>query len=87
MKAVSGADTVKYFDEKYNSCEIRYGDLKKQLAEDMIRFTTPIREKIKELKANDAYIRKVMDIGKEKAHISGVATVRLVREIIGFRPY
>jgi len=84
---VSEPQTIQYFDEKYNACEIRYGDLKKQLAEDMIRFTTPIREKIKELKANDAYIRKVMDMGKEKAHVSGAATVRLVREIIGFRSY
>jgi tryptophanyl-tRNA synthetase len=87
MKAVCAPDTVKYFDEKYNSCEIRYGDLKKQLAEDMIRFTAPIREKIKELKADDVYIRKVMDMGKEKAHLSGAETVRLIREIIGFRPY
>lgn len=87
MKVVSEPQTIQYFDEKYNACEIRYGDLKKQLAEDMIRFTTPIREKIKELKANDAYIRKVMDMGKEKAHVSGAATVRLIREIIGFRSY
>jgi tryptophanyl-tRNA synthetase len=87
MKAMCEPQTVQYFDEKYNSCEIRYGDLKKQLAEDMIRFTTPIREKIKELKANDAYLQKVMDIGKEKAHLSGATTIRLVREIIGFRPY
>lgn len=87
MKAVSDPTTIQHFDEKYNSCEIRYGEMKKQLAEDMIRFTAPIREKIKELKANEAYIRKVMDMGKEKAHISGSATVKMVREIIGFRPY
>jgi tryptophanyl-tRNA synthetase len=85
MKAVCDPSTVQYFDEKYNSCEIRYGELKKQLAEDMIRFTDPIRERIKELKANDAYIRKVMDMGKEKAHVSAAATVKIVREIIGFR--
>jgi tryptophanyl-tRNA synthetase len=87
MKAVSELQTVQYFEEKYNNCEIRYGDLKKQLAEDMIRFTAPIREKIKELKANDAYILKAMDMGKEKAHVSGAKTVRLIREIIGFRRY
>ena len=87
MNAVCEPVTVQFFDEKYNSCEIRYGDLKKQLAEDMIRFTSPIREKIKDLKANDNYIRKVMDMGKEKAHLSGQATIRAVREMIGFRPY
>ena len=86
MKVVSDATTVEYFDEKYNSCEIRYGDLKKQLAEDITNFTEPIRERIKELKADDDYINKVMLMGKEKAHESGAKTVSEIRKIIGFRP-
>ncbi|MCB2219627.1 MAG: tryptophan--tRNA ligase [Bacteroidetes bacterium] len=86
MEAVSSPDTVAYFDEKYNACQIRYGDMKKQLAEDIILFTEPLREKIKALSADDNYIRKVMEMGKEKAHQSGGRTVREVREIIGFRP-
>ncbi len=86
MRAVSTPDTVEYFDEKYNNCEIRYGDMKKQLAEDIINYTEPIRERIKELSADDDYIRKVMDMGKEKAHISGSKTVKEIRKIIGFRP-
>ncbi|MEZ5198563.1 MAG: tryptophan--tRNA ligase [Bacteroidales bacterium] len=86
MKAVSEPDTVAYFEEKYNSCEIRYGDMKKQLAEDIVNFTEPFRERIKELKADEAYIKKVMEMGKEKAHASGSRTIKEVREIIGFRP-
>jgi tryptophanyl-tRNA synthetase len=85
MQAISSAETVAFFEEKYNNCEIRYGDMKKQLAEDIIQFTEPIREKIKELKSNDHYIRKVMDLGKEKAHQSGSGTVKEIRKIIGFR--
>jgi len=87
MKAVSEPDTVEYFDEKYNKCEIRYGDMKKKLAEDIINFTEPIRERIMELKADDKYLRKVMDMGKEKAHESGAKTIKEIREIIGFRAY
>ncbi len=86
MEAVSSPETVSYYNEKYNTCEIRYGDMKKQLAEDIISFTEPIREKIKELSADDDYIRKVMEMGKEKAHASGSKTVSEVRQIIGFRP-
>jgi len=86
MKVVSDATTVAYFDDKYNSCEIRYGDLKKQLAEDITKFTEPIRERIKELKADDDYINKVMLMGKEKAHESGAKTISEIRKIIGFRP-
>lgn len=85
LEAVSKPDVVEYFDVQYNNCSIRYGDLKKQLAEDMIIFTEPFREKIAEISADQAYITKVMDMGAEKARISAKATVSLAREIIGFR--
>ena len=87
MKAVSLPETVEYFDDQYNKCTIRYGDMKKQLAEDIINFTEPFREKVKEISANEDYIRKVVKMGKEKAHTSGAATVKEVREIIGFREF
>jgi tryptophanyl-tRNA synthetase len=87
MKAVSTPDTVDYFNDQYNNCSIRYGDMKKQLAEDMIAFTTPFRERIMELSADQDYITRVMNLGAEKARESGRATVEEVRQIIGFRKY
>ena len=69
------------------SCEIRYGDLKKQLAEDIIAFTTPIREKILAIHDDDAYLRNVTRQGAEKARESASKTLREVREIIGFRSF
>jgi tryptophanyl-tRNA synthetase len=87
LSAVSDPSTVDYFNEKYNTCQIRYGDLKKQLAEDMIKFTTPFRLKINEIKANDAYLHQVAEMGKEKAHESAAKTLREVREIIGFKSF
>ena len=72
------------FNDAYNNCSIRYGDLKKQLAEDTIRFVAPYREKIKEILADDAYLEKVRKIGEEKARESARKTVSEVRKIIGF---
>lgn len=86
MEAVSEPQTIEFFEEKYNNCEIRYGDMKKQLAEDIVTFTSPIRERILEISSDDAYINKVLDMGKEKAHASGGQTVKEIRKIIGFRP-
>ncbi len=85
LKAVSNPDVVDYFEDQYNNCNIRYGDLKKQLAEDMIIFTEPFRERIAEISADQDYITKVMNMGAEKARISAQNTVRGVRELIGFR--
>jgi len=87
MKIVSEPEAVEFFNDQYNNCTIRYGDLKKQLAEDMIAFTEPFREKIAELSSNEDYIKNVMNMGAEKARESGRKTINEVRKIIGFRKY
>jgi tryptophanyl-tRNA synthetase len=87
MKVVSSTDTYEHFDSLYNSCQVRYGDLKKQLAEDMIIATAPIRERINEI-ANDAvYLRQVSRYGAIKARESAAKTIKEVREIIGFKNF
>jgi tryptophanyl-tRNA synthetase len=87
MSVVSTKETYDYFNDMYNTCQIRYGDMKKQLAVDMIQFTEPFREKIKELLSDETYISKVARMGKEKAHESAAKTIREVREIIGFKSF
>ena len=87
MKIVSAPETVQFFDDAYNNMSIRYGDMKKQLAEDIIKCTAPIRERILELSADDEYINKVARMGAEKARESASKTVREVREIIGFKHF
>jgi tryptophanyl-tRNA synthetase len=87
MEVVSGEDTVAHFNELYNSMKIRYGDMKKQLAEDMIVFTAPLREKITALASDEAYIHKVAVRGAEKARESASRTVSEARRLIGFRSF
>lgn len=86
LEIVSSKDTCDYFNEKYNNCEIRYGDLKKQLAEDINNFCAPIRERILELSSDEAYLDKIARTGADKAAESAAKTIREVRGIIGFRP-
>ncbi|MCF8217943.1 MAG: tryptophan--tRNA ligase [Bacteroidales bacterium] len=85
MSIVSSKDTVEYFDEQYNECKIRYGDMKKQLAEDVIRFVEPIKQNIDELHKNEEYLNKVFEQGAERAKENAGKTIRQVREIIGFK--
>ncbi|SEA67259.1 tryptophan--tRNA ligase [Pedobacter hartonius] len=87
MKIVSSADTLVHFNDLYNKCAIRYGDFKKQLAEDMIIFNSPIRERIEEISKDDDYLRKVANHGAEKARESARKTIKEVRELIGFKPF
>ncbi|MCB9246039.1 MAG: tryptophan--tRNA ligase [Flavobacteriales bacterium] len=87
LKLVSTTDTIEHFENSYADCSIRYGDLKKQLAEDMLKFIAPIRERIREVKNDSAYLSKSAQIGAEKARESASATLKEVREIIGFRKF
>lgn len=87
MKLVSPMDTVSYFEEAYNNCSIRYGDMKKQLAVDMIEFTSPYRERIKEVESDMNYLREVVELGSEKARESARKTISEVREIIGLKKF
>ena len=85
MALVSAPETIQFFDEKYDTCSIRYGDMKKQLAEDMVTFLTPIREKIKELSADENKVYEILGDGGSKARASAAQTLRDVREIIGIK--
>ncbi|MFA7117030.1 MAG: tryptophan--tRNA ligase [Bacteroidales bacterium] len=85
MNLVSDPSTLEYFKEKYNNCSIRYGDLKKQLAEDICKVTLPIRARIDDIYKDENYLRKVAKMGAEKARESASATLQLARKAIGFR--
>ena len=83
MKLVSDEDFINEQDTAFADCTIKYGDLKKQLAEDMIKFITPIRQKAADILENEKYLKEVMEKGAEKARISAVKTMEIVREAMG----
>lgn len=83
MRLVGTADAVQHFELAYQQCGIRYGDMKKQLAEDMVAFIAPIRERAEAIRNDKVYLNKVMEMGAEKARNSAVATMSLVREAMG----
>lgn len=87
MMVVSTEDTYNHFEGLYNNCQIRYGDFKKQLGEDMVNATTPIREKINAIISDDEYLRKVANLGADKARASASETIKEVRELIGFKKF
>jgi len=87
LKVVSTADTYQHFDEAYAKAQIRYGDFKKQLAEDIILATAPMRNRINDLAKDTTYLQKVARLGTEKARESAGKTIKEVRELMGFRKF
>jgi tryptophanyl-tRNA synthetase len=82
MRIVSGEDVVRKFDDDFNGCTIRYGDMKKQLAEDMVNFIKPIREKAADLQSNHDLLDTILKQGAEKARESAAKTINLVRKAV-----
>ncbi len=83
MKLVSSNETLQHFEEKFNNCSIRYGDMKKQLAEDMVQFISPIRQKVNDILSDENYLQNVMKQGAEKAISSAGKTMQKVRNAMG----
>lgn len=87
MELVSEPSTVEHFKNAYADCSIRYGDLKKQLAEDILKVTLPIRERILDIRDNDEYISRVVRQGAERAREVASKTLADVRDIMGVRRF
>lgn len=88
MKLVSTPDTVQKFEDDFNAssegnCIIRYGDMKKQLAEDMIRFIAPIRARAADIQQDEVQLTRIIRQGAEKARASASETLKLVRNAVG----
>lgn len=87
LKVVSKPEIVAQFEAAYNDCSIRYGDLKKQLADDIISVTTPIREQIFGILKDDDYLARVARQGAERARESAQATLKEAKELIGIKRF
>lgn len=87
LELVSAPDVVEHFRRAYADCSIRYGDLKKQLAEDILRVTLPIRERILDIRGNDEYLSKVVREGAERTREYASKTLAEVRDIMGIRKF
>lgn len=87
MHLVSKPETEETFRTAYNNCTIRYGDMKKQLAEDMVAFIQPIRQRAAELQKDEAKIGRILKEGAEKARESASKTIAEARKLIGINYY
>lgn len=60
-----------------------YGDFKKDLAEAVVLFLKPIQEKYRKLRADEAYLNKVLDEGLAYTREKSSKKVEMVKKVIG----
>jgi tryptophanyl-tRNA synthetase len=83
MSLVSAPDTTARFREDFDKARIRYGDMKKQLAEDMVAFIGPIRQRANAIRNDEAYLNRIIRQGAERSRESAAQTIRETRKAIG----
>lgn len=87
LELTSAPEVVKHYRDAYADCSIRYGDLKKQLADDILAITLPIRERILDLQGDDVTIGRVLRRGAEIARERAARTLAEVRQVMGIRRF
>jgi tryptophanyl-tRNA synthetase len=83
VELFEGIEKRKMYEEKYLGEGIRYGDLKKELADAIYKELLPIQEKRKELEHKTSYVDEVIKSGAEKARKIASETIMEVKEKMG----
>lgn len=83
MELFSDSEVVGYFKQQRRDGVIRYGDLKRQLAEDIYRELEPVQESRRELEAKPGYAEKVLADGAERARELSEPTLMEVKQLVG----
>ena len=87
LRLTGNADSLEKFETDYHNCVIRYGDMKKQLAEDLVNFIAPIRDKATAIQNDKDFLKLILKQGADKARSSAADTLHEVRKAIGVEYY
>lgn len=83
MNLFSEKTVIDEYRSAYADCSIRYGDMKKQIANDAIKVIAPLREKIQSYLSNPNLLKEIAAEGARKANISAKSTLEEIRDIMG----
>jgi len=85
LKLVASPEELGEWDSKYRSGGMGYGQAKKRLAELVIEYFQPYRQKRAELESNVDYVKKVLADGAERARAVAGQTLEKARQAVGLR--
>lgn len=83
QSAITGASVEKLVDGYAGR---GYGDLKKETAEAVAEFVTPIKARVDELLADPGELQAVLAAGAERARARAATTIARVHDRVGFLP-
>ena len=85
LKLVASPEELADWESKYRTGGMGYGQAKKRLAELMIDYFKPFRQKRTELENNIDYVKEVLANGAERAKAVALETLEKARQAAGLR--
>jgi tryptophanyl-tRNA synthetase len=83
LKLVAPSEELADWEHRYRSGGMGYSDAKKRLAELMIGYFKPFRQKRAELEQNTDYVREMLADGAKRARAVAAETLAKAREAVG----
>jgi len=87
LKLVASEDELKEWESKYRNGGMGYGEAKKRLAELIIEYFKPYREKRAKLEKDTKYVKEVLADGARRAKAAAGKTLMRVRDAVGYGAY
>ncbi len=83
LRLVASADELADWERRYRQGGVGYGQAKKRLAELMIEYFRPFREKRAELERDVGRIKQILEAGAERARAIARKTLARARQAVG----
>jgi len=87
LKLFASAEELKQWEEKYRKGGMGYGEAKKRLAELVVEFFRPYREKRTDLEQNIEQVKELLAKGAERAAAVARKTLAEARQVTGLGQY
>jgi tryptophanyl-tRNA synthetase len=87
LKLFASAEEIRQWEEKYRKGGVGYGEAKKRLAELIVEYFRPYRQKRTELENNPDYVRELLAKGAQRARAVADVTLEQARKAVGLGEY
>ncbi|MHC4211785.1 MAG: tryptophan--tRNA ligase, partial [Planctomycetota bacterium] len=84
LKLFADEDELSQWQDRYRSGGMGYGEVKKRLAELLIEYFAPYRQKRAELENDIGYVKNVLADGAKRAKAVAAETLAKVRKAVGY---
>jgi tryptophanyl-tRNA synthetase len=87
LKLFASAEEIKQWEDNYRKGGTGYGEAKKRLAELIVEYFRPYRQKRTELESNPDYLKQILAKGAQRARAVAVKTLIEARKVVGLGEY